>query len=197
MKIKTILLAAAIIATIGAMTEASAQFTITPGTAIRFGYNFTTIEGTAVSGKWKSGLNVGVTTDKPLFRNIVTRYGVYLSLKGFHKYCGQDEYYKCNYNYLEVPILAVYQKAIGNKYKLELQVGPYFSYGLFGKSESPCYNQKYKTFDEYKRFDWGANAGFGINISHFYIGSSYDFGFVSIIHHALNHCIMANVGYVF
>lgn len=39
MKIKTIILVAAIIATTGAMTDASAQFTITPGTAIRFGYN--------------------------------------------------------------------------------------------------------------------------------------------------------------
>lgn len=39
MKIKMRVLAIALIATIGAMTEASAQFTITPGTAIRFGYN--------------------------------------------------------------------------------------------------------------------------------------------------------------
>ena len=176
-------------------SDAEAKFRQKVG--IQFGYNCSTINGSVVYGKMKTGVNVGVTADIPLTDKWLLRPGISLTMKGFQMEIGKDNFYNKDFNFLEMPVLAVYQKGVSDNCSVELQCGPYFSYGLFGKSDSPSYYYKENTFSVYKSFDWGANFGVGLNVFRFYIGASYDFGFVSVIHHALHHCIMANVGYRF
>ena len=55
----------------------------------------------------------------------------------------------------------------------------------------------YITFDHYKRFDWGANIGFGINIYELYFGVAYELGAVELRKSSTNHCISVNLGYNF
>lgn len=166
---------------------------------IRAGYNHTTLEGPVAHGKWKSGGNLGVIADLPLKGNWVARTGIYYTMKGYYQRV-QDETYAYNdFNYIELPFLMVYQQPLGKKVKLELQSGLYFSYGISGKIDrvalwGPIPDE---TFYWYKRRDWGANVGFGIDIWHIYLGGAYDYGFSSIIQHAQHHCIMANIGYNF
>ena len=175
--------------------DIDAEATFRQKIGIQFGYNCSTINGTAVYGKMKTGINVGVTTDISLTDKWLVRPGILLTMKGFQMECGKDDFYNKDFNFLEMPVLAVYQIGVSDNCSVELQCGPYFSYGLFGKSDSPFYYYKVNTFSVYKSFDWGANFGVGLNVFRFYIGASYDFGFVSVIHHALHHCIMANVGF--
>jgi hypothetical protein len=190
-------------------TTAFAQDTETepansPKIGVRLGLNRTVTHGANFDGGWRTGVNAGITADFNLSKTWIVRPGVFFSSKGFSKVEVPGNDYKYEFNYLEVPVLVVCQKAVGHNLSLEFQIGSYLSYGLCGKSEfikethSPYdYYLYYKTFDKFKRFDWGANIGVGANISHFYIGASYDFGFVNIIQHALHHCVMANVGYTF
>lgn len=170
-----------------------------PQFGVRVGYSTSIVHGNTFEGKCLSGTNAGIIADFRVTDSWNIRPGVYFTMKGFDEKSASDIDYKARLNYLEVPLLAVYKKAIGSKCALELQVGPYFSYGISGKSDQTkmTYDRYsyYKTFDMFKRFDWGANVGIGFDIDKFYIGAAYDFGFVSIIRHALNHCIMANVGY--
>ena len=171
---------------------------------LRVGYCTSTVHGANFDGKWKSGVNVGIVADCAMSESWLLRPGVHFTMKGFQKGSAPDINYKSEFNYIEVPIPIVYQKSIGQTRKFELQTGPYFSYGVSGKSDKRTasrssfdYYNYYNTFDNFKRFDWGINAGAGVIISNIYIGASYDFGFVSIIRHALNHCFMVNVGYSF
>ena len=169
---------------------------------IRVGYNCTCVfDGVSLDVKWKQSANFGIIADFPYKGNWIIRPGIYLTGKGFKKRIQDIEYCNRCYNYLEAPLLVVYQKSISEKSNFELQFGPYFSYGIYGKSGCGYIFNNYEmcieTFDHYKRFDWGVNAGFGINVSHIYFGVAYDFGFVSIIDHALNHCFMSNIGYNF
>lgn len=179
--------------------ETETATSISPNIGVRIGCNVSTVHGTEFDGKWKPGINVGVIADFRISDAWEVRPGVYYTRKGFGEGSAFDVGYKAQLDYLEMPILAVYRKAAGTKSTFELQAGPYFSYGIGGKTDLKkglydvySYN---KSFGRFKHFDWGANVGFGFEIDKLYIGASYDFGFVSIIRHALNHCIMANVGY--
>lgn len=170
-----------------------------PKIAVRIGCNASTVHGAEFEGKWKPGINTGITADFCITDSWAIRPGLYYTRKGFGEGASSDITYKSQLDYLEMPVLAVYKKSAGQKCALELQAGPYFSYGIAGKADyrklmyGECHY--YKSFDMFKHFDWGANVGIGLEIDKLYIGASYDFGFVSIIRHALNHCIMANVGY--
>jgi hypothetical protein len=172
-----------------------------PKLGVRVGYNYTcALDAVSLDVKWKQSANFGIVADFPYKGNWIIRPGIYLTGKGFKMRVQDIDYCNRSYNYLEAPLLAVYQKSISEKSNFELQFGPYFSYGVYGKSGCGHffnYELCIETFDYYKHFDWGVNAGLGINVSHIYFGIAYDFGFVSIVDHALNHCFMANLGYNF
>lgn len=168
---------------------------------VRFGYNLSGIyefmEFKTDDGKaWKSGINFGVVSDLQLTEKILFRPGLYYSMKGFK---GDDYNAKFNYNYLEAPLLAVFQQPLGESLKLEIQVGPYFGLGICGKSEifdMPKFNTFGSESDD-ARFDWGLNIGCGVNFSKIYLGVSFEDGFVSYGRQSKQHCLMANVGYNF
>jgi len=188
----------------------------------RAGYNFTTITRIADFGldddrytdfDWKSSVNFGVVVDLRKSQKFVFRPGIYYSCKGFK--IDDEVFPKTNLNYLEMPLLAVFQQPIKDKIILEIQVGPYFAYGIGGKyeyEENIVKNNKgefvgvytkYKSFKDedviqpYKRFDCGINAGLGINYNHFYLGASYEIGSYQVQYRATNHCFSLNVGYNF
>ena len=151
--------------------------------------------------EWRRAYNFGVTYDYKNTECFLMRTGVMYSAKGF------KDLHKTytHLNYLEMPILAVFQKQIGNFVRLEAQAGFYFAYGIGGERrmekplgdgydyESPFEDSRFG-YDSYKRFDWGWNVGAGINVGRIYIGCAYEVSALFGKHHT-NHCIMTNFGY--
>ena len=166
--------------------------------------------------RWRHSFNVGITFDIRKSKKFLGRTGIYYTEKGFNdKYGGFTQL-----NYLEMPVLAVFQFPVGKIVKFETQAGMFFAYGVGGRERmtisDPIYDwdedcviydnfkhieiPTFKTSEwcssTYKRFDVGLNVGFGVNVSRFYIGCSYD---VTLGHQyrTSNHCGMIDLGYTF
>ena len=151
--------------------------------------------------EWYHAYNIGVTCDYRKTEKILMRTGVLYSAKGF-----KDVYVPYTHlNYLEMPVLAVFQKPLGNLVNLEAQAGIYFAYGIGGERKEETangdgyiYNKSFKDNyngrPTYKRFDWGWNVGAGINVGRVYIGCAYEVSAFFGKRHT-NHCIMANLGF--
>ena len=152
--------------------------------------------------EWIRGYNFGVTCDFRKSENFLGRTGLFYSAKG----CKETYMPYTHLNYLEVPVLAVYQKPIGNLVSLELQAGVYFAYGVGGECKEDNmhggydYTPSFKDSDykkaQYKRFDWGWNVGAGVNIGHVYLGGAYEVSAFFGKRHT-NHCFMIDLGYNF
>ena len=167
---------------------------------------------------WRYSFNVGVTCDFGIGKKLLVRPGIYYTEKGYHHF--DDEY--THLNYLEVPLLAVFQQPIGKNASFEIQVGPFVSCGVGGRmkagwvygdnfnddgkvSDYDAYHYVYiecfkkEDFFEqamFRRFDAGVNLGLGVNVAHFYIGCAYDISLIDVSIES-NRCYMFDVGYTF
>ncbi|MEE3447405.1 MAG: porin family protein [Bacteroidales bacterium] len=188
-----------------------------PKIGVRAGYNLTRVAKLAdlddyeygrAGFDWKSAANFGVTIDLRKSERFVFRPGIYFSMKGFKDNGSMMPV--TNLNYLEMPLLAVFQISLGEKTRLEFQIGPYVAYGVCGKykfesgvvKKNDSFESVYTKFPsfkdgDFKRFDLGGNAGLGINYEHYYLGASYELGTTFIMTDAPNHCISVNLGYIF
>ncbi len=134
----------------------------------------------------KIGFHIGyrVTQNLPsLFEGAYINGGAFLTLKGAEKDYGRELDFNCNAYSLEIPI------HFGYKHRLENvaifgEFGPYFGFGLFGKTELSSYGESAKV-DTYsdeggvKRFDFGLGFRVGIEIHHkIPVSIGYDFGLI-------------------
>jgi len=93
---------------------------------------------------------------------------------------GKGEY-RFNFNYIELPVLAVFNVAKN----FNLQVGPYVSYLAAAnikdlKDDGTIKDIKDLDAENFNRFDYGVAGGLGIDISNFTIGARYNYGFKEI-----------------
>lgn len=163
---------------------------------------------------WKRSFNIGVTCDFRKSKKFLGRTGIYYTEKGFHfdARCPRTQL-----NYLEMPLLAVFQLPIGSLVKLEMQTGLFFAYGIGGYEKMwddyaipnadggydwdanffyiPSFTDSDLGKAYYKRFDAGINFGLGINVWRCYVGCSYDFSLM--YDKKANHCGMIDLGYTF
>lgn len=191
-----------------------------PKIGVRAGYNLTNTIAISPEGhtsESKSAANFGIVTDFRFSKNFVLRPGLYYSMKGYKIEGWEVKTLQYNLNYLEMPLLAVFQIPLNDKINIEFQTGLYFAYGVNGESEferldfssSDIINrtiiEKQPTFKdnnlEFERFDCGINVGFGLNIHNFYIGISDEVGLKNITptHYYKYHhnCFSVNLGYNF
>ena len=93
---------------------------------------------------------------------------------------------KHNLGYLDVPILFAYALPLSESFRVQLGVGPYFSYGLFGKFKYE--SDKYLTVspDKYgenkhniNRFDWGIAVQGSIYWKRLFLNVAYQKGLKS------------------
>lgn len=169
---------------------------------IRGGVNLAKIsesyDGYSASTKNYTGFNVGVSMDIPMLQSLYLQSGLYYTVKG-----AKIEEVKCNPSYLEIPILASYRYNFSDAIQLQINVGPYFAYGLGGKWKDTESDDEEDFFgDDFKRFDAGLAFGGGFTFSHFYVGLNYDLGLTNIMKDgddgsAKNRCLSINVGYNF
>ena len=154
----------------------------------------------------RKSFNIGAIADFNTQSNFALRSGLIYNQKGFET---DDIIYPYfYYNYLEIPVLAVFKFPINDLVKPEIQVGPYLACGVGGEIKAmddpinPFDYQYYKSFKndgslQEKRFDLGLNIGVGVNIWKCYIGCAYELGLHKFDIHGYNQCFMINVGYNF
>jgi hypothetical protein len=145
----------------------------------------------------KLGFKAGIVADFPLADNIYLEPGLYFSPKGAKKeysVLGVTSKTYCNLNYVEIPINGVYKFEVNSNFAVRGHVGPYFGFGILGKTktkvdgkvdkESKVSNFKdgHNKYDyphnDYSKFDFGLNFGAGIEFSVCYLGVQYGMGFV-------------------
>ena len=110
-----------------------------------------------------------------------------ISLKGAEKDYGNILDANIDSYYLDLPIHAGYKYIVGDDLAFFGEFGPYFGFGLFGKSKVTSGNESVKvdTFSDEggaKRFDFGLGFRLGTEINkHFTASIGYDFGLVDVV----------------
>ena len=133
----------------------------------------------------KTNWHVGVIADIPMMESLYVQTGLYLQNKGY-KVSEDDWEQTANPMYLEIPVLASYRYNFSDAAQLQINVGPYFAYGIGGKIKDVEDGDEDKVdfFSEdggYKNFDCGLQIGAGFTFGgHYYIGAAYEFGFTNI-----------------
>lgn len=94
----------------------------------------------------KAGLNFGVSVDIPILRNLWINTGAYYSATGAKFTFRQDNSKIVEGTYLDdytanvsmhnvrIPVQASYRYNFNSKYQLQVNLGPYFAYGIGGKA---------------------------------------------------------------
>ncbi len=94
----------------------------------------------------KAGLNFGVNVDIPILKNLWINTGVYYNSTGAKFSFKQDNSKKVEGVYLDdytanitmhnvrIPVQASYRYDINNHYQIQVNLGPYFAYGIGGKA---------------------------------------------------------------
>lgn len=196
--------------------DGGVQFGIRAG--VNFANNSFKEDNVSVSPGSRTAFHVGVAVDFPLLESLYIQSGLYLQSKG----CKFDEsedgyYYKATYSpmYLEIPVLASYRYNFSDAAQLQINFGPYFSYGISGKVKTESSdaedNEEIDLFGDvndgkadFKRFDCGLQIGAGVTLAkHYYIGVAYQFGLTNLAPDYLedtkikNKNWMVSVGYTF
>lgn len=190
----------------GIVANASAQdkkvsFGIRAGVNISsLSYSTSAEDDYAPDLKSKTGFNVGVIADWNVAGNFYVQPGIYFTTRGAKSEMFDAEYeasdkLEVNMNYLQIPILASYRFPVSNSIKIDINAGPYFSYGMGGKFKNEWSysgetekiegkvfdkSSEDKTGGDLKRFDAGLRFGAGVQIQNFYIGVNYDLGLSNI-----------------
>lgn len=107
-----------------------------------------------------------------------------------------------NMTYIQIPIFAAYKYGITDDIKIGAQVGPYFSYGIFGSDIDVFNGEDFNIFDSdfgYKRFDAGVIAGISAEFYGFTVGFEYSRGFVKLDpnYSQFNQALGVTFGYKF
>ena len=158
----------------------------------------------------KIGFHVGVRVDKQLptlFNGAYINGAALLSLKGAEKDLGDALNMSCNAYYLEVPIHFGYKHAFNESISAFGEFGPYFAFGLFGKTklESMGDDAKVDTFSDdggVKRFDFGLGLRVGVEFNkRIPLSVGYDFGLINVVEGAedaiRNSNLTLAIGYKF
>lgn len=176
---------------------------------VRGGVNFAkqavSSDGYSFSAKNNLGFNVGVSVDIPFLESLYLQSGLYYTGKGY-KFDEDGYEEKVNLSYLQIPVLASYRYNFSEAAQLQINVGPYFAYGIDGKYKCEEDGEKWEedafSDDEYKKFDMGLTVGAGITFGHIFVGANYDFGLTNIMNgleggSLKNRCLSISVGYNF
>jgi hypothetical protein len=155
------------------------------------GLNFTTIDHSGVN--YRVGVHLGIrgTLDMPSVAK-----GFYTNAAAMFTYTG-FKLDSINYSPVSLvfPIHAGYKYELDLKKNLFIEAGPYFSIGLFGKSEG---RNVFSKEVGYKRFDAGLGLRAGLDLNEKWIFSvGGDFGFINRldIKRTRTSTVMASIGY--
>ena len=158
---------------------------------------------------YRVGYQVGFEADLNLCRSMSINTGVYLIQKGY-KGEVKDFLLKVHDNptYIEFPLLASYRIPLSDATTFQLNVGPYFAYGVggtyvmeYGGNGDSAETESFDMYDGLKRFDMGLSYGCAVTMSKLYIGACYEHGLIKAgqrtSNNAKNASIVITLGYNF
>lgn len=140
---------------------------------------------------FRLGYQVGLTADINVVQSFSVNTGVMMIQKGW-KWDYEDNRGKKkvtdNATYLEIPLLASYRVKLSDQAQFQLNLGPYFAFGISGDQEVKNSfpngdNYKISSYDEFdggKKFDCGLSIGAGFTLSNIYVGLNYERGLVNV-----------------
>lgn len=168
--------------------QAMGESSLSPKFGIKGGVNITNlyVDDDVSDENMKVGFNAGFFAKLPVTRGFSIQPELLYSSKGAKEtydnfILGEGEY-RFNLNYIELPVLAVFNLAKN----FNLHVGPYVSYlaGVnikdLNKDEGTIDEVAELDADNFNRFDYGVAGGLGIDISNFTIGARYNYGLKEI-----------------
>ena len=138
---------------------------------IRGGLNLSTaLVNDAVAIKFKPGYHIGGTVDYFFTQKFGLQSGLSFSVKGskivgFNSggYVGgnPDDYtYAFNQSYLELPLYVTFRKNISDKFNINVGIGPYFAYGIGGKTGRTLHDGIFFDGSAEKEWDTFGNGGY-------------------------------------
>lgn len=174
------------------------------GFGVRAGLNISDISMKAGNTKQdlkpQAGFHVGATVDIPITNGFYIQPGLAFSSKGA-RYVDKGDNWKEVESmfpvYLEIPVLASFRADVAENVNLQLNIGPYFDFGLGGnvsykwkEGDESGEGESYPFFGKpddskyragMKRFDVGLSFGIGIELlEHYYAGIKYDVGLINM-----------------
>lgn len=195
-------------------TTAMAEAPISIG--VRLGLNASNISETRlmegskgiINPNWKCGFNVGAVVDIPMGQNFFVQPGFYFNHRNdgyttsvaYRKEVGGVPTIGAMYtdghvstNWFHIPVLISYRYAPVSIFELQVDFGPYLSYGIGGHDtyttieltdglpamtypeiRKPSFG---KSDGQYFRLDWGFKMGLGFEFfDHYYFGAHYLIG---------------------
>jgi len=152
---------------------------------VKGGMNLSNFSGDLDHTSTKVGFNAGLVIDIDLpLTNLGLTTGVEFTTKGAKidkkHLMNTDKDVTFNAMYLQLPIHANYKISVAPATKVVFHAGPYFAYGIGGKTKID--GDKYDTFDDdnMKRFDFGLGLGAGVQVWKFGVDLGWDFGLTNI-----------------
>jgi hypothetical protein len=162
--------------------QTTSENAMKPKLGIKAGVNLSNMYVDDVSDEnMKVGLNAGFFAKLPVARGFSIQPELLYSSKGakeeYDNFLEGEGEYRFNLNYVELPVLAVFN--VGRNFNLHL--GPYVSY-LAGvnikdlKDNGTIDEIAELDADNFNRFDYGLVGGLGVDISNFTLGARYNYG---------------------
>ena len=156
---------------------------------------------------YKLGYHIGVEFDINLCQSLSINSGAYFIQKGY-KLEVPDAQIKVHDDakWIEVPVLLSYRIPLSDATKFQLNLGPYFSYGLGGKQKMDYAGgtTEMDSFDKYdglKRADVGLSYGCAVSVSQLLFSVSYENSLIKLGQRSSddskNRCISISMGYYF
>ena len=181
---------------------------------VRGGVNFSkqNNKGEGSDYDFRTSFQLGLEADVNIVRSFSINTGVWFIQKGYKsEYSDYRGSLKTtdNTSYIEIPLLASYRVKLSDASQFQLNVGPYFAFGVSGKQKVKSTfagQQDYEidSFDQYdgmKEQDIGVHIGAAVVYNNMYIGASYERGLKNVSNVTgakfQNGTIAINVGYNF
>ena len=174
-------LAFSVMSNLSAQEQRSSTGTLAPKIGVKGGVNFSNLYVDDVqSEKMKAGLNLGLFAKVPVTNGFSVQPEILYNNRGskitFLSGFGGGEY-RFNLNYVEVPVLAVFN--LGRYFNIH--AGPYAAYLTSANvkaEDNGSGNESLVDFNEdnFNRFDYGLAGGIGFDVNNFTIGARYNYG---------------------
>jgi hypothetical protein len=183
---KTFLKSLMLLLTMFAFTRVQAQIKFGPKAGVNLSTMTLKSSGLSLDPKILPGFHAGIISDIGLMENLTLQPGILFSSKGSKyelSFLEETIEFSMGPGFIEVPVNVLYSFGTGTT-KLNLFAGPYFAFGITGKSKSEGDSQDISfgssTDDDMKPFDMGLNFGAGVNINGLLISAQYGLGLLNI-----------------
>lgn len=192
------------------MTLAVACFALTASAQEKGDFRFGVTAGMNVSNitdmemDSRIGFHVGAKAEYNITDNLYGSAALLFSQKG-NKKEEDGEKLTQNPGYLELPIHIGYRFKMGDKVSIFAETGPYFAYGICGKSKLEVLgleeDVKFFDDDDVNKFDFGWGVKAGVEYAKFQISLGYEHGITEVFDYAgldsHNSNFMVSVAYMF